>query len=235
MITERRNFQRIYDLAERVLPDDIDTAVPDDDELGRFLVRRALSAYGVAREGEIREHIYAAEKGVISKALDDLTDAGEVLKVKVEKDEGIDYYALSSMIMVSARLKRTAPRLHLLSPFDNLIIQRDRIRSIFDFDYALECYVAPGKRKYGYFVLPILWGERFVGRLDPKADRKKKTFIVNNLVFEPGFRADDKFLSSFIQRLWDLARFNHCEKISVKKTSPASIKATLERELKKMS
>jgi uncharacterized protein YcaQ len=142
---------------------------------------------------------------------------------------------LSSMVMVSARLKRTAPRLHLLSPFDNLIIQRDRIRSIFDFDYALECYVAPAKRKYGYFVLPILWGERFVGRLDPKADRKKKAFIVNNLVFEPGFKADDKFLSSFIQRLWDFARFNHCDKITAKKTSPASIKATLETELKKMS
>ena len=72
----------------------------------------------------------------------------------------------------------------MLSPFDNLIIQRERTKRLFDFDYSIECYVPAPKRKFGYFVVPILWGDKFVGRFDPKAERSTNTLIVNNIVFE---------------------------------------------------
>ena len=85
----------------------------------------------------------------------------------------------------------------LLSPFDNLIIQRERTKRIFYFDYTLECYVPAPKRKHGYFVLPVLWGDKFVGRMDPKADRDKKTLIIKKLVFEDNFKEYDQFLASF--------------------------------------
>ena len=94
MITERRNFQKIYDLTERVLPNDIDTSIPSNDELGHFIVRRALSAYGVAREREIRSFmqpeaardsdIQAASKDIISNSLNNLIETCEVIQIQIE-------------------------------------------------------------------------------------------------------------------------------------------------------
>ncbi len=232
MIAERRNFEKIYDLTERVLPDNVDTSVPGGDELGRFLVRAALSAYGVARENEICRHIDAAPKELISNALDDLIDAGELVHLHVEGDEKPEYYALSKILQKAARLKAVPPRVYLLSPFDNLIIQRVRTKRLFGFDYVLECYVPPAKRKYGYYVLPILWDENLVGRLDPKAERKKKTLILRSLVFEKEFKLYNEFLPSFAEKLWELARFNLCEQIEFMKVSPAKIKPALQRHVK---
>jgi len=232
MITERLNFRRIYDLTERVLPDRIDTNIPGEDELGQFFVRRTLSAYGAVQEKEIHEHIPAAGKEVISKSLFDLMDGGEVLSFKIEEDSKADYYALKENIEKSAKLKQIPPNVFLLSPFDNLIIQRERTKRLFGFDYVLECYHPPAKRKYGYFVIPILWGDSLVGRLDPKADRKNKTLIIHSILFEQGFKAFDNFLPSFADKLCDFARFNKCDKIIIEKISPAKIKTKLKRILK---
>ncbi len=231
MITERRNFHRIYDLTERVLPEGTDTGLPDDDELGQFLVRRALSAYGVARASEIREHIRGTDKKIIIKALHNMVNAGEVTEVSVGRLKNNEYFGLTDRLEASTRLRKTSPRLHLLSPFDNLIIQRERIKLLFEFDYTIECYVPAPKRKFGYFVLPILWGEEFAGRLDPKADRKAKTLLIRNLVLEDGFSDYDAFLPSLAAKLWDMARFNGCKEIRIEKTSPVVIKKGLSSQI----
>lgn len=232
MITERRNFQRVYDLTERVLPADTDTRMPDDDELGRFLVRRALAAHGVAQEREIREHIRGADGAVIAKALADLVDAGDTVPVSIDGLEGGEYYVLSDTLDRSAGLAPLPPAVHLLSPFDNLVIQRDRTERLFGFQYALECYTPAAKRTYGYFVLPILWGERFAGRLDAKADRKQKVLILRGLFFEPQFDAFDPFLPTFVGKLAAFARFNECTSITVEQVTPLDVRAPLERHLK---
>lgn len=126
-------------------------------------------------------------------------------------------------------------RYHLprMRNFDNLIIQRERTKHIFRFDYSLECYVPEARRKYGYFVLPVLWGENFVGRLDPKNNRKKKTLIIHNLVFEEHFVDFDDFLPSFADKLGDFARFNQCVNIKLGKVSPQKIKIILESLVKR--
>ncbi|KPL06642.1 hypothetical protein AMJ86_07700 [bacterium SM23_57] len=229
MISERRNFQRVYDITERVLPQGIDTRDPDEDELGQFLVRRALSAYGVATEKEIRDHIHAANKNVISKSINDLIVTGKVIPINIEGNTKTPYYTLTESIEKSANLTPTASQVFLLSPFDNLIIQRNRTTRLFGFDYALECYVPPAKRKYGYYVLPILWGEQFVGRLDPKVDRRKKTLIIRHLILEPDFSPSGEFLSAFVGKLSDFSRFNQCEKIVLEKTTPSEMKEKLQR------
>jgi uncharacterized protein YcaQ len=229
MVTERRKNQRIYDLTERVLPPGVDTTAPDEDDLGRFLVRRALSAYGVATEREVREHIDAADGEVIAQALVDLVEAGEVAPVEVEGDPGTEQYALSGDLERAAGLGPVPSLLQLLSPFDNLIIQRERVQRLFGFAYALECYTPPAKRKYGYFVLPLLWGERFVGRLDPKADRKKGVLSVRNLVLEPDFAPSDEFLAALAVKLAAFARFNGCEAIQFEQVTPADVRVPLER------
>ena len=238
MITERRNFQKIYDLTERVLPENCDITMPDDDELGQFFVRRALSALGVADEKEIQNYMQpetsrdsdfqAVSKEVILKSINDLLDTEDVIIVTLTEDQNKVHYALSESIKNVHMLEQTASDVYLLSPFDNLIIQRERIKRLFGFDYAVECYVPAVKRRYGYFVLPILWGDRFVGRLDPKADRKKKVLIVRNLVFEPEFMAYDAFLPLLVNKLKELARFNDCERVIFEKVSPEKKRKPLE-------
>jgi uncharacterized protein len=229
MISERRKFERVFDLTERVLPAGADTTVPDDDEAGRFFVRRALAAHGVARPKEIQDHINIADKKVVTQSLRDLVDSHEVMTVRIDGVNGRDYYALSDALMKIPKSMAGAKRVQLLSPFDNLIIQRDRVRALFDFDYALECYVTPSKRKHGYYVMPILWGDQLAGRLDPKADRREHTLRVRNLLFEPKLKNLDDLLPALAEQLKAFARFNGCEHVTIDRASPAKMRATLNR------
>jgi uncharacterized protein YcaQ len=231
MISERRNFSRVYDLTERVLPKNVNTTVPDDNELGRFLVRRALSAYGIAADYEIKEHIHAAGKEIIYKALYDMLENGEIIEVGIDKQKNKKYYALEKMISTNSGLRKNKPRLHILSPFDNLIIQRKRMIDIFDFDYALECYVPVIRRKYGYFVLPLLWGENFAGRMDCKADRKNRRLLVHSIYLENDFKFDDNFITALADKLIGFSRFNQCDSIKIAKCSPAAFKKELNKLL----
>jgi uncharacterized protein YcaQ len=231
MITQRRNFQRVYDLTERVLPADVDVRFPDNAELGRFLVRRALTAYGVATAREMRDHIHGADAQVLEGSLADLVDAGEVVPVRIQGEESGDNFALMTTIESAAELKAPPPRVFLLSPFDNLIIIRKRTLRLFGFDYTLECYLPAAKRKYGYFVLPILWGEDLVGRLDPKADRKLKTLFVRNLYLEPEFDAIDAFLPAFAETLGAFTRFNQCERVELENVPSHKLSGALNDHL----
>jgi len=232
MISERRNFQKYYDLTEEVLPSHIDTTFPTDQELGRFLVTRALQSYGIASAKDIKNHIFLGSNGVIQNALIEMLNSREVINAKVAEDENTDYFAFPKTLENLSSLP--APRRTvLISPFDNFIIQRERMKRLFGFDYALECYVTPPKRVYGYFVLPILWKDRFVGRLDPKADRKTKTLILKNILFEEDFHSFDEFLPSFAQALIDFMKFNRCDRIVIDSIKPASAKKPLERMIGK--
>ncbi|MCP4567405.1 MAG: winged helix-turn-helix domain-containing protein [FCB group bacterium] len=233
MVCQRRNFQRVYDLTERVLPENVDTRMPDKNELGRFLVRRALSAYGTATQNEIHDHIYGADRKTLATAIADLVDAGEVVGIDVPGSNGKDSYTLTDTLEKTAKLRKNKPRLHLLSPFDNLITQRERTKRLFNFEYTLECYKPALKREYGYFVLPILWGDELIGRLDSKADRKKKQLLVRCLYLEPGFIADDTFLIALAGKLNKFAEFNDCDDIIIEKTAPKVLAQELRRYLKK--
>jgi len=232
MITERRKFGRIYDLTERVLPPDVDTRMPTTDEVGRFFVRRALQAFGLAQEAEIDDHIRATDKETLREALRELVANGDVVEVSIRELDNGTYYAFPETIETVGKLRRKTPRLHLLSPFDNFVIQRARIKKLFNFDYTIECYVPAPKRKHGYFVLPILWDERLVGRLDPKADRKTKTLQVKRLVLEDDFSPNDAFLEGLAAGLRDFAGFNGCESIAVESAQPVFLKKELQKAMR---
>lgn len=227
MVSERNNFQKKYDLPERVLPDDVNMKIPDQNELGEFFIKRALTAYGIARNKDINEHINAVDKSVINKALKNMIENGAIERITIEDNKRFEYYVLTSMTDQLQNLKSIAEQVFILSPFDNFIILRDRIESLFDFQYSLECYLPPQKRNYGYFTLPILWGDELVGRFDPKADRKKKLFTVRNLVFEPNVKLDDKFLAAFSNKLRDFADFNQCDEIEIGEVSPVDLKPVI--------
>ena len=98
MVVERRGFQRVYDLTERVLPAGVDTRYPDDEEYGQFLVHRALQSMAVAREREILKHLGGTSQPLISKRLHELLDKGEVVELELEGDKSTPYYALTKML-----------------------------------------------------------------------------------------------------------------------------------------
>jgi uncharacterized protein len=232
MISERRNFQRVYDLTERVLPDYVDTRIPDGDEVGRFLVRRALNAHGIAREKDIRRHLAFAGKNGISATIRDLLDAGEIIPVHIDTIPKTVWYVFSRKIESDKHRKSPIEPVVFLSPFDNAVIQRNRVRDLFCFDYVLECYLPASKRKYGYFCLPILRGNRFIGRVDIKAARKSSILIIHHLYIEDTNPPDDDMLAALARCIWNFAEFNACCQVKIIAVSPPGCVVRLRRLVK---
>lgn len=229
MVSARDKFRRVYDVAERVVPAGLDTSEPSAEEVGRHFVRRALQVHGVATLPEVRKMF---DNRGAKQALAEMVADGEVETVRVAGDEEDSYVLPELLDEIPARVSK---RVHLLSPFDNLTIDRDRLTRLFDFEYRIECYTPAAKRKYGYFTLPILWNGRLMGRLDPKAERKKRRFLVRNVVMESKGTASDEFVSALAKALWEFARFNGCEEIVVEKAEPKSLKRVLDREVKRLA
>ncbi len=229
MVSERRGFDRIYDLRERVLPPDADTREPDEEDQERFEVRRILGGFGFAPADEVRSRHWARPAG--SEAVETLVEAGEVATFQIEGEEEATYCALREVVetvLGTEEQERGEQAVHILSPFDNLVIRRRWLKAFFGFDYRLEAYKPAEEREYGYFSLPILWGERFVGRVDAKADRKPETLIVRRLTFEPGFEGYEALLPAFAGKLWAFAAFNGCDRIAVEEVVPEGVKGVVE-------
>jgi uncharacterized protein YcaQ len=230
MVTERRGFERIYDLRERVLPGGLDTREPDPAERERFEVRRMLGGFGFAPADDIRWRRWASQR-VGSEAVEALVESGEVVTFQIEGEEETTYCALRDVldeVVGTARQQEPGDQaVHILSPFDNLVIRRGWLEAFFGFDYKLEAYKPAEQREYGYFSLPILWGEGFVGRVDAKADRKPETLIVRRLTFEPEVEAYDVLLPALAAQLWAFARFNACERIVVEEVVPGAVKGAV--------
>lgn len=230
MVSERRNFQRIYDLTERVLPSGLDISVPGEREEKHFFIKRALGSMGAATEGDIDKYMHIT--GRMSKWLKELEESGEIAGVSIEGLPKKYYILNEDLAGIDGISESTIHKVHLLSPFDNLIILRNRIKEIFDFDYTLECYLPAAKREYGYFSLPILWKGDLVGRLDPKADRQNKQLIINSLFIEKRMADGDEFFSALGKSLKEFAVFNKCEEVSLIKTYPAKYGKNIKRYLK---
>lgn len=232
MVAGRQGFQKVYDLAERVIPEGTDLKWPTQKGFCAYLVDRAVKAHGLVTEAEIA-YLRKGLKKPIKRVLDEKIRGKGLTKVTLP-DLNEVYYITPEYLETLDDLS-SSEQLHILSPFDNLVIQRKRLLNIFDFDYLIECYVPEKKRLFGYYVLPILWGERFVGRLDPKVDRKTSTFHIRNLWFEEGYVPDDAFLSVFTARITAFACFCSCEKVVVDKAPSAELKRALTAGFKKQS
>ncbi len=194
-------FQRLYDLAERVLPRDVLEA-PEPDEATRLreLAHRAVRARGVLTEAAVVEH-WRLRGGVarIRPAIDALVADGVLERIAVE-DGGAD-------VLVPADASLDPPRptvAALLSPFDNLLWDRRFAARILGFEHLIEVYKPAPQRRYGYYVLPFLWRDRIVGRADLKSERAEGRLVVRSFHVEPGVRrsgALDDALERALDRL----------------------------------
>lgn len=226
MVVERRGFQKVYDLTERVLPVGIDTTLPTAKEFERHLISRYLGAHGFASAQQI-SYLRKGLKSHITQTCQEMFENNELQQVILGEQT---YYALSN---VTDLLKQSVShkQVNILSPFDNAVIQRKRLTEVFGFNYQIECYVPPAKRQYGYFSLPLLWGTEFVGRMDAKIDRKTHKLHIQNLHLETG--KVEEFIDVLRPTLKAFMLFNDGNAIQVHNvTCPIHIGANKQADIK---
>lgn len=222
MTVQRINFHKVYELTERVLPEGLNTSLPSQEEHARFLIRRYLRANGLGQAAEI-SYLLKKTKPLIATTLQEMTMGGELIQVSTG---GNDYYALPSALeLLSKPLSRS--RLKILSPFDNLLIQRKRMQALFGFNYQIECYVPKAKRKHGYFSLPILWNGKLMARMDCKAQRHESQLDIYDLAVEPSLVATAEFCEALNKELIAFMRFNQCSRYRLQRASTPQIKTLL--------
>ncbi len=224
MISRNRAFQKIYHLPLDVVPQDIDQTMPTDEDYARYVVKRTLGALGISSVKEMAWRSRRVKGNLVKKELERMLQSGEVKAVIVDGVKGPLYMLPDTDINIGI-----ADEVFILSPFDTLNVFRARLKDFFDFDYQIECFVPAPKRKYGYFSLPILSGERFIARMDAKADRKQKTLIIHNLHFEP-VEIDEKTIDKFIQNLKEFILFNKCRDVIFKKSNNNELLRSISKE-----
>jgi uncharacterized protein YcaQ len=182
MVSGRVGGQKQWDLTERVLPNWTPREEIDEIEVTRRATLKAIRALGVAKEQHIRIHFIRRRYEDLPTVLNQLEAEGQIVSVSVEGQPGTWYMSTDDLPLLD-QIERGEweGRTVLLSPFDNLLCDRARTKALFDFQFTMEIYVPAAKRQYGYYVLPILHGDKLVGRIDPLMDRKTKTLKVHTV------------------------------------------------------
>lgn len=224
MVAERRNFQRVYDVAERVLPDWNDARdLPPRADTEQALLRRTCRALGIIRADWVADY-YRMPRRPYADALHSLADAGELQPVRVEGWKQDAFVHRDLVGLANGALASTVTT--LLSPFDPVVWDRKRANALFGFDYAIECYMPAAKRRYGYFVLPVLSRGRLVGRVDAKAHRAQRIFEVKSLHLEAGVRVSGRLASDLRRALQRCADWHGTPQLEIG-AAPAPLLAAL--------
>ncbi len=234
MIARRENFQRVYDLGERVRAaaqangHTAAHAEVSEAQMRREFVLGAVRALGVAQARWINDYFRSGRK-LKDADLDPFVEAGELLRVEVEgwKQPGYVHPDHAQALAAAAAGRLRATRTTLLSPFDPVVWDRERAAAMFGFDYRIECYVPAPKRKYGYYVLPILHRGRLVGRLDAKAHRADGVFEVKALHLEDGVEADATLAAALAGAIGECAQWHATPQVEVGRCEPKALRRLL--------
>lgn len=224
MVSDREGFEKTYDLAESVLPEGIETKTPSVEELAEHLLAQQL-----------RSSAFVSLKGLVYlRRIPGLRDAAKTLlreKCAAHQLEQIRLGTGETYYCEAGLLERPTPRIKdrvkIVSPFDNSVIQRDRLRDLFGFEYQLECYVPETKRRYGYFSLPLLYGDRFVGRMDCKVHRPRAELEIKSLYIEANDLDEAAFVSAFNAALSEFVGFQGCKTVLLRSISTKRFKQSI--------
>ncbi len=222
MVAKREGFQKIYDLTERILPNHHKLSTPIEAEHVEWACSSAIERLVVATPRELAafwdaiSFEQAKEWCVESQAM------GRIVPVLVAS-HGLERprpaFAASNWRERLAALPPPPDRIRLLCPFDPVVRDRARLNRLFGFDYRFEAFVPDAKRKYGYFVMPIMEGDQLIGRLDPKFDRAKGELLIKRVDLEPRVKLTATRKKKLDEALYRLAKFIGAEKVTGLKSS----------------
>lgn len=233
MVARRDKFQRVYDLTQRVLPPELHgAAVPTPAQVRAHMLAYSVRALGVAKAAWL--HDYFRLKPRFGRTeLDAGVEAGTLLAVEVEGWDAPGYVHAdhAPLLRKAERGALQATHTALLSPFDPVVWDRARALEFFDFDYRLECYTPEAKRRYGYFVLPILCRGELIGRLDAKAHRQDGVLEVKSLHTEPETAWSAAQVEEVAQCLGRFARWQGLTRVTLAKTHPKRLATALRHAL----
>ena len=239
MVARRERFQRVYDLSERVLARmarvaEFGSVAPAD--VARRLILESVKALGITQARWIADYYRTGRRHKDSE-LEPLVESGALIRVEVEGWEQPAYvhpdHAQALSKAAAGRLRATYST--LLSPFDPVVWDRARASVMFGFDYTIECYVPEAKRRFGYFVLPILDRGQLVGRLDAKAHRAEGRFEVKCIHLEPGVRADEARIAAVARAIQACADWHGTPEVQVRRSDPRELAAGLRAALRSAS
>jgi uncharacterized protein len=223
MVRKREKFHRVYDVRERVLPAHLlnDATVPSSDAVNHQWTLAAVKALGVAPARWIGDYFRHAGR-VPRPHPERLAESGELLRIQVEGLAACAYvHPDHASLLKSASNGELKPTYStLLSPFDPLVWDRERVLPLFNFDYRIECYTPEAKRKYGYFTLPILVRGELIGRLDAKAHRANRVFEVRALHLESGVVADEALAIEIVNIVVRCANWHQTPTVIVSNATP---------------
>lgn len=220
MVSGREGMEKIYDLTERVLPSAINTTEPSPLEFAEYLVKTHLRAYGAT---SVKQILYLKRGEALRKNVESVLQA--MLEAKKVQQVSID--GMPAIFVLPALLENTSKisstEVQLLSPFDNSVIHRERVEQLFNFAFRLECYTPKEKREYGYFCLPILFGDEFIGRVDCKAHRKIGQLELIHLHIVHKHLEVESWIGLFVRAVERFSGFNGCHSVKLTKVSPAAL------------
>ena len=228
MICSRVGFQKTYDLTERVLPGSTSTTVPSLSEWAKHLIDEQLHCHSlVTLPGITYSRRHAGLNRAVKAEVLNRVAMAELQQVQLPDNQV--YYSRPGLL--DQPLPRVSSQLQILSPFDNLVIQRARLQSLFNFDYQIECYVPAAKRRYGYFALPLLYRDELVGRIDCKAHRAQRRLALQSVHLQCKDSDMDSVCRALAAALPGFAKFQDCDSVSCEQVSPQSATRVLQRAL----
>ena len=222
LIHHKSGSRKYYDLADRYFPRELLEApnpCGDDTSLLQWRVKRRIGAIGLL--WNLRSDAWLGipmDNSQRNAAFVRMEAADEIVPVKVEGIHAPLYMLSADRPLMEAVLADqidVKPRLEFLAPLDPMLWDRKLIAAMWDYQYSWEIYTPPDKRKYGYYVLPLLYGQNLIGRIETAADRKTGTLTVKNLWFEAGVRRTKKLDDAIGKTVRRLASFNGCEAIKL--------------------
>ncbi len=223
-LARRDGNRRVYDLIERLFPADLLAEQRSTAEQLRHRMHSRYRAHGLlgARGGQQEIWMGTGRTGAERQAgRSELIGSGELVPVEVEGERGIRYVLAAEVESLEAAARSVGADepegggVAFLAPLDPFVWDRGLLRSLFDFDYVWEVYVPAAKRRWGYYVLPILAGDRLVGRIEPRTDRRERAVRILDVWWEAGFEpsSHDGFVDAFVDALRAHARFNDADRI----------------------
>ena len=222
-VSHRAGFVKYYDLRERIIPSEFAQVAHTHAAQRDALCRQALQRLGFASATEIQKFYDALEPADVKRWLDRESSSIEPMTVKTCQGDTLSFYALKDTIDSIQALPTPSQRLRIVSPFDPIARDRVRLKYLFGMEYRIEIYTPAAKRRYGYYVYPILEGDRFTARIDVSANRETDTLDIRAWWLEPGIQHNNarlKRLHSELVRLARLAGVSHVGKVPLPSAHP---------------